>query len=63
MVSLSRSYSDVVERGKDHKERGGVMGDVNVDDNDAILKSFLAEVGEVERDNEVVRFLFLCPPP
>lgn len=32
------------------------MGDVKVDD-DAILKSFLAEVGEVERDNEVVRFL------
>ena len=32
-----------------------VMGDVKVDD-DAILKSFLAEVGEVERDNEVVRF-------
>ena len=31
------------------------MGDVKVDD-DAILKSFLAEVGEVERDNEVVRF-------
>uniref|UniRef100_A0A0D3B291 Uncharacterized protein n=1 Tax=Brassica oleracea var. oleracea TaxID=109376 RepID=A0A0D3B291_BRAOL len=50
------SYSDVVERGKDHKERGGVMGDVNVDDNDAILKSFLAEVGEVERDNEVVSY-------
>ncbi|KAF2596641.1 hypothetical protein F2Q68_00007640 [Brassica cretica] len=33
------------------------MGDVKVDD-DAILKSFLAEVGEVERDNEVVRFPF-----
>lgn len=32
------------------------MGDLKVDD-DAILKSFLAEVGEVERDNEVVRFL------
>lgn len=32
------------------------MGEVIVDD-DAILKSFLAEVGEVERDNEVVRFL------
>ncbi|CAN7038187.1 unnamed protein product [Brassica rapa subsp. trilocularis] len=32
------------------------MGDVKVDD-DAILKSFLAEVGEVERDNEVVRIL------
>ncbi|CAN6806400.1 unnamed protein product [Brassica oleracea] len=30
------------------------MGDVNVDD-DAILKSFLAEVGEVERDKKVVR--------
>ncbi|KAG5376468.1 hypothetical protein IGI04_041064 [Brassica rapa subsp. trilocularis] len=33
-----------------------VMGDLKVDD-DAILKSFLAEVGEVERDNEVVRIL------
>jgi DnaJ family protein C protein 8 len=32
------------------------MGEVKVDD-DAILKSFLAEVGEVERDNEVGRFL------
>ncbi|KAL0843439.1 hypothetical protein Bca101_016684 [Brassica carinata] len=28
------------------------MGDAKLDD-DAILKSFLAEVGEVERDNEV----------
>lgn len=33
-----------------------MMGDLKVDD-DAILKSFLAEVGEVERDNEVVRIL------
>ncbi|AED92980.1 Chaperone DnaJ-domain superfamily protein [Arabidopsis thaliana] len=32
------------------------MGEVKVDD-DAILKSFLAEVGEVERDNEVGRIL------
>ncbi|KAG2333563.1 hypothetical protein Bca52824_004743 [Brassica carinata] len=32
------------------------MGDAKLDD-DAILKSFLAEVGEVERDNEVVRIL------
>ncbi|KAH0906948.1 hypothetical protein HID58_038775, partial [Brassica napus] len=42
-----------------HKSIGvghDVMGDLKVDD-DAILKSFLAEVGEVERDNEVVRIL------
>ena len=42
--------------GRDHQKKTKVMGDVKVDD-DAILKSFLAEVGEVERDNEVVRFL------
>ncbi|KAF3494292.1 hypothetical protein DY000_02057424 [Brassica cretica] len=40
--------------GRDHKKKTPkVMGDLKVDD-DAILKSFLAEVGEVERDNEVV---------
>ncbi|XP_010535717.1 PREDICTED: J domain-containing protein spf31 [Tarenaya hassleriana] len=32
------------------------MGESNVDE-DAILKSFFAEVGEVERDNEVARIL------
>lgn len=40
------------------KKKAGVMGDVD----DAILKSFLAEVGEVERDNEVVRFPFPKTP-
>jgi len=42
------------ERGRNHLKT--VMGEVKVDD-DAILKSFFAEVGEVERDNEVVRIL------
>ena len=28
-------------------------------DEDALLKEFFAEVGEVERDNEVIRFFLL----
>ncbi|XP_024314779.1 dnaJ homolog subfamily C member 8 [Brachypodium distachyon] len=38
------------------------MGSSEADD-DQLLKSFLAEVSEVERDNEVLRFLSLHPPP
>ena len=36
------------------------MGETNSGiDEDLLLKGFFAEVSEVERDNEVLRFLFL----
>lgn len=53
---LLSSLEEEEERGQENHKKTRVMGEVKVDD-DAILKSFLAEVGEVERDNEVVRFL------
>jgi hypothetical protein len=38
------------------------MGSSEADD-DLLLKSFLAEVSEAERDNEVIRFLSAPLPP
>lgn len=43
---------------KTTKQRANQMGETAIDE-DLLLKSFFAEVSEVERDNEVARYLSL----